>query len=203
MRFTNLVCKDLRPDFSIFEVCRLTVIKRDIISLNINVKLLKGPVNNATLNGYKPYLINTTYDFCKFMQNRNRYKIAKLFLDAMLKESNVNHTCPYEVNLALFKKVNGYKPFLYNTTIDFCMFMTNRNKFKFAKIFQDILMEESNLNHTCPFDHNLIVDNLILDERKFAFLPLPRGDYMFMLKVAAYNDWKALVKVYISIDADL
>lgn len=49
MRFTNLKCEDLRPDFSVFEECRLTVVKRDIISLNINVKLLQGPVTNSTV----------------------------------------------------------------------------------------------------------------------------------------------------------
>ncbi|XP_061401908.1 uncharacterized protein LOC133337717 [Musca vetustissima] len=155
MRFTNLKCESLKPDFAIFEVCRLSVVKRDIISLNVNVKLLKGPVNHST------------------------------------------------INLSFFKKLSGYRPFLYNSTYDFCEFMKNRNRIMHAKLFLDAILKESNVNHTCPYDHNIIVDNLVLDESKFKYFPLPRGDYMFQMKVAAYNDWKADVKIYFSILGDL
>ncbi|XP_073821317.1 uncharacterized protein [Musca autumnalis] len=155
IRFTNLICQDLRPDFSSTQKCRLVVVKRGVISLNVHVKLLQVPVNNIT------------------------------------------------VNLAAFKKANGFKPFLYNITGDFCMFMANRKKFKFGEVFLNVLLKESNISHTCPYDHDIIVDNLVLNERKFAFLPLPRGEYMFQLRVAAYNVWNTLVKVYISIDGDL
>ncbi|XP_073821318.1 uncharacterized protein [Musca autumnalis] len=121
--FTNLKCQEFHPEFAFFQKCRLVVVKRGVVALNVHVKLLKVPVNNVS------------------------FKIIKLFLD--------------------------------------------------------VIMKESNLNHSCPYDHDIIVDNLILDEHKFSFFPLPRGDYMFQLKVAAYNDWKALVRAYVNIDGDL
>ncbi|XP_005185093.2 uncharacterized protein LOC101897858 [Musca domestica] len=158
MRFTNLKCEELRPDFAVFEECRLTVVKRDIISLNIDVKLLKVPVTSTTVG---------------------------------------------VVNLAFFKKFNGYRPYFCNITYDFCKFMENRNRQSYAKIFLDAILKDSNVNHTCPFDHNIIVKDLILDESKFKYFPIPRGDYMLRIKVAAYNDWKADVKVYFSILVDL
>ncbi|XP_046808333.1 uncharacterized protein LOC124420188 [Lucilia cuprina] len=100
------------------------------------------------------------------------------------------------INLSLMKRANGYKPFLYNVTTDFCHFMKNKKQIPFLKIFFDLLIKTSNINHTCPFNHDVIVRNLVLQESMFAILPLPSGDYMFRLKVAAYKDWKADVKAY-------
>ncbi|XP_058986214.1 uncharacterized protein LOC109612852 [Musca domestica] len=155
LRFTNVKCEDLRPDFSQFKKCRLAVVKRDVISLNLEVKLLQVPVGNVT------------------------------------------------VNLSFYKKLNGYRPFLYNITHDFCWFMENRKRIMLAKIILDLFLKKSNINHTCPFDHNIIVDNVILHESQFKLLPFPRGDYMMQVKVAAYNDWKAVVKMYLGIYQDL
>ncbi|XP_058986211.1 uncharacterized protein LOC131806264 [Musca domestica] len=155
MRFTNLKCENLRPDFSVFKECRLTVVKRDIISLNFNVKLLKPPVTNVT------------------------------------------------VILSFFKKYSGYRPYIYNLTVDFCKFMKNTSRYPYAKLFLDAILKDSNVNHTCPFDHNIIVKDLILDESKFKYFPIPSGDYMLRIKIAAYNDWKGDIKVYYSILADL
>lgn len=50
LRFTNVKCEDLRPDFSQFKKCRLAVVKRDVISLNLEVKLLQVPVDNITVS---------------------------------------------------------------------------------------------------------------------------------------------------------
>ncbi|XP_075167906.1 uncharacterized protein LOC142240072 [Haematobia irritans] len=149
IRFTNLKCVEFHPDFATFSICRLNMVQRGVVALNIHVKLLQVPVNNVS------------------------------------------------INLSLWKKVNGYRPFLYNMTVDFCKFQRNRSRSPFLKIFFDLLLKDSNINHTCPFDHDIIVKKLVLNEDMFKLLPLPNGEYMFQLKVGAYNDWKADVKAYI------
>uniref|UniRef100_A0A1I8P1G8 Uncharacterized protein n=1 Tax=Stomoxys calcitrans TaxID=35570 RepID=A0A1I8P1G8_STOCA len=106
------------------------------------------------------------------------------------------------VNLSLHKKLSGYKPFLYNETYDFCKFMANRKQKPFSKIIFDAFQTDSNVNHTCPYNHNIIVDNMVINENNFKYLPLPRGEYMFQLRVAAYNDWKADVKCSVDITSD-
>ncbi|XP_073821316.1 uncharacterized protein [Musca autumnalis] len=149
----------------------------------------------------------------------------------ILNDSNINHTCPYNcnlrvirrgiialtvhvklyqvpvnnvsVNLGLFKKANGYKPFLYNVSFNFCNFMANRKKYPFVNIFYNIIANNSNLNHTCPYDHDIIIKDLTVNENNFKLLPLPRGEYLFDLNVGAYNDWKANVKAYVEIRNDL
>ncbi|XP_067648096.1 uncharacterized protein [Eurosta solidaginis] len=104
------------------------------------------------------------------------------------------------VNLSFWKKVNGFRPFLYNITTDFCGFMAKKKRFPFLKIFWEILKNKSNANHTCPYVHDIIVKNLVLSDQMFNRLPAPPGEYMFKLIVGAYNEWKAEVKAYFDIN---
>ncbi|XP_058985267.1 uncharacterized protein LOC105262238 [Musca domestica] len=46
-------------------------------------------------SGYRPFLYNITQDICAFFANRKRYPIVKVIFDVFLKQSNLNHTCPY------------------------------------------------------------------------------------------------------------
>lgn len=66
-----------------------------------------------------------------------------------------NSNFPFlQFNAALFRKGNnGYRPFMYNHTVDFCRFYKNPNRFMFWKIvFFNIVAPASNINHTCPYD---------------------------------------------------
>lgn len=124
--------------------------------------------------------------------------------------------------MALYKRANGYRPFLYNITHDVCDFFANRKRYPILKAFFDLFLHNSNLNHTCPyyvswiwyfyliiiskqnnilfkhFQDAIIVKDLVLREENFKFLPLPEGDYQFKLSVAAYNDLKATVQVFLT-----
>ncbi|XP_058986209.1 uncharacterized protein LOC131806263 [Musca domestica] len=155
VRFTNLKCETIHPDFVSYEVCSLRVITRGVIGLSIYAKMWQLPVNNIS------------------------------------------------INLSLFKKLNGYRPFLYNFSVDMCKFFKNPKKYPFVQLYHRIIVNESNINHTCPYNHDLIVKDVFLDESKFKNLPLPRGEYRFDLKVSAYNDLKGEIKAYIDISRDL
>uniref|UniRef100_A0A1I8Q0N2 MD-2-related lipid-recognition domain-containing protein n=1 Tax=Stomoxys calcitrans TaxID=35570 RepID=A0A1I8Q0N2_STOCA len=152
LRFTNLKCNEFHKEFATFEECRLKMVKRGLVALNLHVKLYQLPVNNIS------------------------------------------------VNLALLKKANGYRPFLYNVTTDFCKFLQNPKRVPFVNIFYEMIRKNCNMNHTCPYDHDPIVRNLTLKEEMFKHLPLPNGEYLFRLKVGAYNDWKAEVNVYLLVN---
>uniref|UniRef100_A0A1I8PQ42 MD-2-related lipid-recognition domain-containing protein n=1 Tax=Stomoxys calcitrans TaxID=35570 RepID=A0A1I8PQ42_STOCA len=106
------------------------------------------------------------------------------------------------INLSMFKKLSGYRPFLNNVTFDFCKFMLNRKHVPVANLFYNVFANDSNINHTCPYNHDIIVDNFVLEEKHFKYFPLPRGDYMFQLKFAAYNDWKGSVQAYVEVTHD-
>ncbi|XP_075160392.1 uncharacterized protein LOC142233380 [Haematobia irritans] len=108
--------------------------------------------------------------------------------------AKVNYTQPIlngTMNISLFKKANGYRPFLYNYTMDFCDFFKNRKRYPFVKIYWDTVLKNTNLNHSCPYNHDIIVRNATLNEDMFRYMPLPSGEYMFKLRVAICNHWVA------------
>lgn len=66
----------------------------------------------------------------------------------------------FQVNLSTFRKYNGYRPFMYNRTIDFCDLMSKKsNILTLEKIIVDILAERSNINHSCPYNVSYLKSN--------------------------------------------
>ncbi|XP_073821258.1 uncharacterized protein [Musca autumnalis] len=100
------------------------------------------------------------------------------------------------INIVLYKRSNGYQPFLINATGDLCKFFENRKRNQVFNLLADYFLRSSNINHTCPYDHDLIVENLILDSDLFSALPLQNGDYMFKVLAGNLNNWKVEFKVY-------
>ncbi|XP_062136243.1 uncharacterized protein LOC133845715 isoform X1 [Drosophila sulfurigaster albostrigata] len=154
-RFTNVECKVLDASYVNFNLCDLNVLGRGIVALNIHAVILKEPL-----------------------------KVAK-------------------VNLSLWRKFNGYRPFMFNTTYDFCRFMdSGRHTLSFEKIIMDAFVEQSNINHSCPYE-SFIVRNLVFENKLFKYMPLPTGEYKIRIMAKANNDWKAIVQVYITIKEDI
>ncbi|XP_062136330.1 uncharacterized protein LOC133845784 [Drosophila sulfurigaster albostrigata] len=147
-RFTNLKCKVLDPSYCVYDKCHLKMLGRGIVGINVEAKLLKGPFNNA------------------------------------------------KVNLSLWRKFNGFRPFMFNVTFDFCKFMLKSNAaLSFQKIFLDAVGTKSNLNHSCPYKKEIVVRDLVFENDFLKFLPLPSGEYQIQLIAATDNDWKTKVDV--------
>ncbi|XP_034663894.1 uncharacterized protein LOC117898533 [Drosophila subobscura] len=96
-------------------------------------------------------------------------------------------------------RFNGYKPFLYNTTVDVCQFLKNPKSKPIFNYFYGFFVTQSNLNHSCPFDHDLLVDRLTGDfvnhqlTKKLAF---PGDDYLMETNWMTYGVSRALVQIY-------
>ncbi|XP_054739344.1 uncharacterized protein LOC129245287 [Anastrepha obliqua] len=80
------------------------------------------------------------------------------------------------VTIRLFKRANGWKPFLYNVNFDACKFLKNPKSNPVAEFFYNVMKEYSNTNHTCPYDHDLILDKFRLSQN-LVKLPFPIGEY--------------------------
>lgn len=72
-----------------------------------------------------------------------------LYLHVQLFQVPVNNV---SVNLDVYKRANGYRPFMFNITMDFCQFLINKKRIPFFKLLMDTIAVYSNINHTCPFD---------------------------------------------------
>ncbi|XP_037941859.1 uncharacterized protein LOC119674775 [Teleopsis dalmanni] len=113
----------------------------------------------------------TEFEYCFIKAVNRTYKYisvkAKMY---QIADSNL------EVKFQFMKKENGYKPFLYRKTIDGCRFMKTFYD-PVAKFFYDLFSPYTNINHTCPFDHDLIIDKMDVVSTNYKFtslLPFPR-----------------------------
>uniref|UniRef100_A0A6P4EJ16 Uncharacterized protein LOC108043904 n=1 Tax=Drosophila rhopaloa TaxID=1041015 RepID=A0A6P4EJ16_DRORH len=98
---------------------------------------------------------------------------------------NMNGTILYpaydiHIHLQMFKRANGYKPWLFDQKFDGCQFIRYRSN-PIAKIVYGLFKEFSNINHTCPYMGPQIVKNLYL---RYELLrhPFPTGDYMLTMR---------------------
>ncbi|XP_016951390.1 uncharacterized protein LOC108025419 [Drosophila biarmipes] len=93
-----------------------------------------------------------------------------------------------KVNFALLKRYSGYKPFLYNITFDACKLLKHPKSNPIAGFFHGLFKKHSNMNHSCPYDHDLLVDKLptsFLNKQITGALNFPLGEYLF------HSDWFA------------
>ncbi|KNC20928.1 hypothetical protein FF38_00299 [Lucilia cuprina] len=51
-------------------------------------------------------------------------------------------------------------PINFNTTWDICEFMENKKRFNSLKKFYRMISDYTNINHTCPYDHDMFIANL-------------------------------------------
>ncbi|KAH8296351.1 hypothetical protein KR054_004923, partial [Drosophila jambulina] len=121
------------------------------------------------------------------------------------------------VNLSLHRKFSGYRPFLYNVTVNFCDFILHKTRFPWFKIAHESISKFSNLNHTCPynvsilnrivkyflrkiyyFQHDIIVSKMVLNDGMLEKTPFPTGSYMFQV-IAGNPGWQGITQVMVDI----
>ncbi|XP_034102093.1 uncharacterized protein LOC117566658 [Drosophila albomicans] len=98
---------------------------------------------------------------------------------------NFNATLRHSLNniviqAQMFRKANGYKPWLYKIEVDACRFLKkpyNPLAIIVFKLFKDFC----NFNHTCPYEGPILVKGFYL---RLSILPhnIPTGDYLVILK---------------------
>ncbi|KAH8372045.1 hypothetical protein KR093_009820 [Drosophila rubida] len=168
-RFTNIRCEVIEPTFVAFDQCELKMLGRGIVGLNLRAQLLKDSFTKAKVNlclyrkfsGYRPFIFNVTFDFCKLVAKSNdNLSFQKIYFDAVASKSNLNHSCPFEV----------------------CC----KN-------------EESIASLSFPFQREIIVQNFVFKDEFLKYLPLPTGEYQVQLTAGVDNEWKGKVSVHILI----
>ena len=73
------------------------------------------------------------------------------------------------VGVALLKRENGWKPFLYNVSFDGCKFLKSTKTNSVIKFLMSTFVSYTNINHTCPFDVSMKCEHKIcrLNENRF------------------------------------
>ncbi|KAH8239700.1 hypothetical protein KR032_006915, partial [Drosophila birchii] len=204
--FTNVKCVPYDLKFNDFENCYLKSVNRTYKYVSIKCRLFQTPVTKVRISSKFEFTnlqcetFDPTFnDFeCCFLKSVNRtYKYL-----SMKTRLHQNPVTNIKFHLSLFQRLNGYKPFLYNITIDACKFQRNRKKYPVIKFFFDAVEPYSNMNHTCPYSHDVIIDKLPGEfvNRYFTdILPFPRGNYLFEASWIAYDITRAVTKFYFNL----
>ncbi|KAH8233705.1 hypothetical protein KR026_011529 [Drosophila bipectinata] len=124
------------------------------------------------------------------------------------------------VKLEVLKRLNGYKPFLFNFTVDFCKFLKGQKKSMPTKFFYDMFASYSNVIHNCPYDvgkftfyipkisksfclqHDFFVNKLPishLNNMLTNVLPVPEGVYCIHTIYLSQGIARMDLKVYVDI----
>ncbi|XP_037951855.1 uncharacterized protein LOC119682476 [Teleopsis dalmanni] len=190
--FTNIKCMPIDKEFADFDYCYLKSINRSYKYMSLKVKLFKVPITNVTViclfefTNIKCMPLDkefADFDYCYLKSVNRSYKYMSLKVK-LFKVPITSVTIRY----ALLKKESGYKPFLYNISLDACEFLKSQ-KNPVTKYFHSFFREHSNMNHTCPYDHDLIVEKLNTNflNSRFLVLPFPSGEYALYTTWIAYN----------------
>nr|XP_043069148.1 uncharacterized protein LOC108121426 [Drosophila bipectinata] len=120
---------------------------------------------------------NFEYCYLKSVNRTYKYVSIKYYFNKLPITS-------IQVNVALFKRFNGYKPFLYNVTVDGCKFLKNTKSNPVMKFF---------------FDHGIIFDKLSIEAVNHQFtriLPFSEGDYMLEINWMSFEKLRAVTMFY-------
>ncbi|XP_034650055.1 uncharacterized protein LOC117889741 [Drosophila subobscura] len=80
----------------------------------------------------------------------------------------------------IFKRANGYKPWLIDIHFDACLYIRKRNQ-PVVNLVYGLFREFSNINHSCPYVGPQILKDFYL-KPELLRLPIPTGDYMLTLQ---------------------
>ncbi|KAH8302574.1 hypothetical protein KR044_008387, partial [Drosophila immigrans] len=98
------------------------------------------------------------------------------------------------VNMQVFKKANGYKPWLFKFTLDVCKFQRKLYN-PTAILMYNVMKEYTNMNHSCPYVGDQILDGLYI-RPELLRLPIPTGEYLIAGDWLFNNKKRLIVNVY-------
>ncbi|KAH8375200.1 hypothetical protein KR200_006683, partial [Drosophila serrata] len=153
----------------------------------------KVEFTNIKCNTFDPDFASFEYCFLKSVNRTYKYLSIKV---------NLHKTPITKVKVTIFKRYNGYKPFLYNITKDACKFLLLKNPDPVSNYIYNGFKSFTNMNHTCPFENDLLVEKLpigYINQQVTDVLPVPHGDYLFHSNWMAYDIKRATVNVYFTI----
>nr|XP_044249218.1 uncharacterized protein LOC123002725 [Drosophila takahashii] len=126
------------------------------------------------------------------------------YLDVYAKlKPNIFPINELKIKLEPMRKDNGFKPFFMSMTVDFCKYMRNPNIANIiARELHKSFLYATNLNHTCPYNHDFIVEKHWtgnLETSISRYIPVPNGDYALFSTWIIANTSRARTKLYFRI----
>ncbi|KAH8300020.1 hypothetical protein KR044_008512 [Drosophila immigrans] len=93
------------------------------------------------------------------------------------------------VRVEVLRRLTASSQPIYQFEVDGCQFLVSKRRNPIAKaIFKFLRVESfSNINHSCPFDHDIIISHLQVQKQITGALLIGKGDYVVKAYWTAYN----------------
>ncbi|KAH8340886.1 hypothetical protein KR059_009193, partial [Drosophila kikkawai] len=119
------------------------------------------------------------FEYCYIKSVNRSYKYISLktrFYSLPINEATAS--------LQILRRFRSFMPITMNVTVDICKFKTGKKSIlnPMLELFDDVSKKYTNLNHSCPYNHDLVIEKLPTDylNRHFTdVLPLLPGEYVF------------------------
>ncbi|XP_030570156.1 uncharacterized protein LOC115769478 [Drosophila novamexicana] len=128
---------------------------------------------------------------CEMWSKNGRTKI-NFFVAVRYKEPVDDIT----INLALYRITKTYRMPIINETIDYCAFSSQSFASRLFNYAVLPVFKNSNMNFSCPFQPDVIVNGTVSDNSLITEIPAPKGNYIFNFRLAAFKKWKVDIKIY-------
>ncbi|KAH8247708.1 hypothetical protein KR038_008793, partial [Drosophila bunnanda] len=150
---------------------------------------------NVNCTAYGKDIVEIEYCYIKSINRTYKYLSGKMKLNEIPFDK-------FTVNMVIWKRFNGYRPFLYNITVNGCKFLNNPKSNIIGKFIYDTYKPYSNINHSCPYTNDLVLDKLpveFMNHQLTKILPLPEGDYLIEFRWIRSRNVFANVKIYFNL----
>ncbi|KAH8374881.1 hypothetical protein KR200_008111, partial [Drosophila serrata] len=119
------------------------------------------------------------FEYCYIKSVNRSYKYISM--KTRLRSLPINEAT---ARLQILRRFRSFMPITMNVTVEICKFMTDKKSIfnPMLELFNDATKKYTNLNHTCPYDHDIVIDKLpthYLNQHFTNVLPLPPGEYAF------------------------
>ncbi|XP_046809141.1 uncharacterized protein LOC124420442 [Lucilia cuprina] len=163
----------------------------------INLILTKPPRSHVKITKFMCETVDTSFiEFPICDLSRIGGNVMALNMYGKLNMKNVENIT---ILAKLFRKINNkFRPFLYDDVIDYCDFHLNAKRHVFWNILYKNLGKFSNMNHSCPYNHDLIIRNLTFDISNLKVVPIPRGEYMIQYKYVVWSIYRCQLIAYVT-----
>ncbi|XP_017031092.2 uncharacterized protein [Drosophila kikkawai] len=105
------------------------------------------------------------------------------------------------VHAQIFKRANGFKPWLYNITIEACRFLRKPYEAPVILVF-NLFKSFSVFNKTCPYEGSVYVMGFYLMAEQIP-VPLPSGEYLILIKWYVKDLMMISTGIYFSFEENL
>ncbi|XP_075167428.1 uncharacterized protein LOC142239526 [Haematobia irritans] len=148
----------------------------------------------VTLNIQNITCISHDLNFTEFRDcslTLNNKKVPILNLTAKLLQLPVRDCLVHLEIVSVGQSNNQLR--IYQGDWDACAFLQNRQRFKFLEMIHETIFAYTNINHTCPYNHDLKITNFPAGKLR-APLPVPIGIYKLITqytidKIIRYEVW--------------